>query len=88
MFTISTNTPIKSSDISIRGGDPNIGVSESGIPIQCKGLASDNDGNIWVHNSNSGKLMKYNRVTLTPIVEFEGSTDIHIRKFKPYVHTS
>jgi hypothetical protein len=80
MFSVATNTPLKSSDITVRGGAHDSEILESGIPILCKGLATDKNGNIWIHNSNSGKLTKYNKLSLTPIVEFEGSSDIHMSK--------
>jgi len=80
MFSVSTNSTLKSQDISCKGGNPSSEVIESPIPLLCKGLACDSEGNIWIHNSNSGKLIKYNRLTLSPIIEFEGNSNIDISK--------
>lgn len=80
LFTVSTNTPLKSFDISVKGGDPSIDTFESQMPILSLGITTDHAGHIWVHNSNNNKLTKYNRRNLTPIVEFESGNDLDISK--------
>ena len=80
IFTLGTNTTIKSADLSIKGGNPSAKLFESNIPIDCKGMACDASGNIWVHNSNSGKLIKYDKNNLNSLIEFEGSSNLHLGK--------
>ena len=78
MISVGTNTKLQTYSIKQKGGDPDAKSIESEIPILCKGLACDSQGNIWVHNSNLGTLTKINSQNLENLSEFEGSSDVHI----------
>jgi hypothetical protein len=81
MYLVGINTNLRSQDISIRGGDSSAQVLESNLPVVCKGIAVDGNGGIWVHNSNTGKLNKFDKKTLESKFEVQGCEDMDISKF-------